>query len=239
MDKYCVYVHISPSNKYYIGITKAKPYNRWKNGKGYCSSPHFYNAIKKYGWNNFKHIVLIENLSNEQACECEKFLIAKYKTTDREYGYNVCLGGEGINGYHHTEEFKQYMKSYLHTEEIRKSISNTIKQQWIDGKYKNACKFKKGSTPWNKGLTKETNSKLKKISERMKNRTISDETRKKMSESGIGRPAPNRRKVQCEETGEIYDSIRCAVETTHITAIAKSLKTGCSVKNTHWRYVDE
>ena len=35
-NNYSVYVHISPSNKYYIGITKFKPSQRWgKNGCGY------------------------------------------------------------------------------------------------------------------------------------------------------------------------------------------------------------
>ena len=29
---YIVYKHTSPSNKVYIGITKQKPYKRWKYG---------------------------------------------------------------------------------------------------------------------------------------------------------------------------------------------------------------
>ena len=33
--KWTVYIHISPSNKYYVGITSREPELRWKNGKGY------------------------------------------------------------------------------------------------------------------------------------------------------------------------------------------------------------
>ena len=32
---YTVYVHISPSNKLYIGITKESVYARWSNGNYY------------------------------------------------------------------------------------------------------------------------------------------------------------------------------------------------------------
>lgn len=38
---YIVYKHISPSNKFYIGITLSKPEHRWgKDGHGYKSQLH-------------------------------------------------------------------------------------------------------------------------------------------------------------------------------------------------------
>ena len=49
-NSYTVYVHISPNNKYYVGITRqANPKNRWSYGNGYYHNHHFYSAIKKYG----------------------------------------------------------------------------------------------------------------------------------------------------------------------------------------------
>ena len=58
---YSVYLHNNKiNNKKYIGITKQKPKNRWGlNGYNYNSSPYFYAAIQKYGWDNFEHIIKI------------------------------------------------------------------------------------------------------------------------------------------------------------------------------------
>lgn len=93
--KWLVYTHISPSNKYYIGITSQNVKKRWRNGNGYKDSVKFYNAIKKYGWDDFKHIVLIDNLDRETANEIEKYLISKYDTINN--GYNITEGGYTSN----------------------------------------------------------------------------------------------------------------------------------------------
>jgi hypothetical protein len=81
----------------YIGITKKKPSYRWVNGLGYKSSPHFWSAIQKYGWENFKHEVLFTGLSCDEACAMEQKLIAQYKATDRLYGYNEKAGGQKVH----------------------------------------------------------------------------------------------------------------------------------------------
>ena len=71
---YTVYQHTNKiNNKVYIGITSRNPEERWGiDGNKYKSSPHFYSAIKKYGWENFDHDILADNLTREQACLKEK-----------------------------------------------------------------------------------------------------------------------------------------------------------------------
>lgn len=92
---YCVYAHVNKINgKVYIGISKNIK-NRWKsNGGKYKSCQKFYNAIQKYGWDNFAHIILIENISSQMAAEIEMYLIQKYDTINS--GYNLVSGGFGI-----------------------------------------------------------------------------------------------------------------------------------------------
>ena len=118
LNDYCVYAHINQQNgKIYIGITKdiAK---RWI-PSAYKFSPFFNKAIKKYGWDNFDHIILINNITKEIACECEKELIKKYKTTDPQHGYNIAEGGTGgVTMYNETH--------YL---------SKTVYQYDLDGNY--------------------------------------------------------------------------------------------------------
>lgn len=93
--KFFVYVHTNKiNNKKYVGITsKERPELRWgKNGYGYANSV-FYNAIVKYGWDNFDHDVLYSNLSLQEASEIEAKLIKDLKTQDNRFGYNIADGG--------------------------------------------------------------------------------------------------------------------------------------------------
>lgn len=62
--KFVVYIHKNLINgKVYIGQTSNLS-ERWRcDGKNYFNSIKFYNAIKKYGWCNFSHEVIYDNLS--------------------------------------------------------------------------------------------------------------------------------------------------------------------------------
>lgn len=92
MKQYCVYKHTTPSGKVYIGITCRNPKTRWGYGSGYQTQV-FNRAIKKYGWGNIKHEILYSGLTEEEASEKEKELIAEYDSCNPEYGYNKNYGG--------------------------------------------------------------------------------------------------------------------------------------------------
>lgn len=115
MEYYSVYKHILPkevshkdNDMFYIGITKNDVETRWQNGCGYRHNPHFDNAIKKYGKDNFLHEVLFTGLTKEEAEQKEIEMIAFYKSNQREYGYNISNGGECLGK--HSEETKQKMR---------------------------------------------------------------------------------------------------------------------------------
>lgn len=75
------------NGKKYVGISK-NPEKRWKNYQG-CT--HFYNAIQKYGFDNFEHEILLTGLTEKQAIAKETEYIIRYDTV--ENGYNLTYGG--------------------------------------------------------------------------------------------------------------------------------------------------
>lgn len=182
---YKLYVHISPSNKRYYGITcKKRVQDRWNNGKRYVKNKHFTRAINKYGWENFEHIVLFDNLTIEEASLLEQMYIALYDTFDNDYGYNQSLGGE--HG--------------LHREESKKKISESMK-----GK-------NKGKVAWNKDkpLSDETK---KKISESLKGHETTEETRKKLGEAKKGKNNHNSKPVlMFTKEGEFVRRFDCVAD---------------------------
>lgn len=97
-NNYKVYAHINKQNgKAYIGITnRPAPQRRWGlEGQGYKLQPKFYNAIQKYGWLEFEHCILVENLTKQEALDLETYYIEQYNSI--ENGYNVLL--HGIDSY--------------------------------------------------------------------------------------------------------------------------------------------
>ena len=92
MRTYCVYKHTTPSGKVYIGITCRNPRDRWGRGSGY-KTQIFDRAVKKYGWENIKHEILFTGLSEQEASEKERDLIAFYDSCNPAHGYNKNFGG--------------------------------------------------------------------------------------------------------------------------------------------------
>ena len=191
-------MHISPSNKKYIGITSITVNQRWRKGKGYKNNQYFTKAINKYGWDNFQHIIVARNLAEDEAKWLEIALINRWNSTDTRYGYNITNGGEGNKGKCHSEETKNKIRD------------------------KNTGKFCGKNNPmygkdWREGKSQEEiDEHNRKISKALKGRTFSEEARKKLSEShkGIlkGKNSPLAKEVICITTGEIFGSMTEAGE---------------------------
>lgn len=110
----CVYMHISPTGKRYIGRC-ACPRTRWRsNGSGYKYNSLFWADIQQYGWDNFEHIILAENLDKTTATQLESELIHQYKTIYPENGYNQLTGGKyaGEIAQRHHENLSQKHNEY-------------------------------------------------------------------------------------------------------------------------------
>lgn len=102
-----IYCHTAPNGKMYVGQTSLDPEKRWAGGRGYAKCTYIYRAIKKYGWDNFRHDIICVVHSRELANLFEQYYIAKYKTFSEEYGYNLTMGGSGVVGCKWDEERKK------------------------------------------------------------------------------------------------------------------------------------
>lgn len=94
VTSWVVYKHTSPDGKCYIGQTR-KLGRRWsvKSGSGYEGSSKFWDAIQKFGWKNFTHEILEDNIpTQEEAYEREEYWIAFYDSYHN--GYNGTPGGK-------------------------------------------------------------------------------------------------------------------------------------------------
>ena len=132
---YCVYKHTSPSGKVYIGLTSRDPEKRWNNGHGYNGS-YFFRAIKKYGWDNFKHEIVASGLCENEAKNLEIELIAEYKSNQRLFGYNISSGGESKTGTTISDEQKEKIRKgnigKIVSAETRAKLSAASKKMWQD-----------------------------------------------------------------------------------------------------------
>jgi group I intron endonuclease len=136
-NKYCVYIHMFPNKKCYIGITRIEPKRRWKSGCGYKRTPYIFNAIKKYGWDNIEHNILENGLTQKEASIKEKYYIKFYKSNEKDYGYNLTSGGEV--GYEHNLEMRlkvgarskgnKYSVGRKLSEQSKKKMSESAKKK--------------------------------------------------------------------------------------------------------------
>lgn len=192
--RWTVYVHINKiNNKKYVGITSLKPEYRWgRNGSNYKVGL-FARAISKYGWDNFDHEIVAENLLENEAKEMEKKLIFELNTfVKSNNGYNLTLGGDGTVGIEVSEETRRKIskasKGRKHSEETKellREINSGENGYWYGKKQTDEAKKKiseansgENAYWYGKHHTEETK---KKISEKQKGKKFSEESIQKRS----------------------------------------------------------
>jgi len=208
-NNYTVYMHINKiNNKKYIGITKQKPEGRWGvNGVKYKGSPHLYAAIQKYGWDNFKHIILYSYLSKENACKKEIELIAIFQTQNPNFGYNVMPGGN-------SPSMPQGVKNKI--SQAMKGNKNGLGKSCSEEKKRKISEAQKGHT-----FTEEHKQYISEAKRGKSTGPCSKEKRLKIIAN-----KKDKKPIICIETGIEYESIQeCARQLNlQATNICKVLK---------------
>lgn len=250
MNNYYVYIHTSPSGKKYVGITKQNPKRRWKGqGQGYKGNKYFTKAIQKYGWDNFKHEIIFYGLSQKEAEQKEIELIAKYKSSDYRYGYNLDNGGRTVGTLREEtkEKLRQANLGKHHTEEARRNMS--IAQQKIrkrekeNGIVRNYEKMMgKNNSFYGKHHTEETKQKIKEKN----SGTNSVWWGKKHTKEEIEKIA-NAHKKPVQQINDnnivinIYPSVLDASKelNVNVSGLYKAIRRKTKSHNYYWKYKEE
>lgn len=138
--KGCIYwIRNTINNKLYIGQTEDWV-RRYKEHKSREHNIHLIRAYAKYGFDNFEFKILQVFSSDDEITlrrklnEAEVRYIKYFDSHNPKKGYNQTDGGDGINGFTHSEESKKKMS------QAKKGFAVA-----------NSGSFKKGCIPWNKG----------------------------------------------------------------------------------------
>jgi group I intron endonuclease len=184
------------NNKVYIGQT-INIKDRWKNHiylSNNNSKQYIHRAINKYGLDNFEFIIISSSKTQEDANEAERILILQYNSTNKNYGYNIALGG---NTAPLSEETKLKLREA------------TIKQ--IN---------EKGHPKKGKRLSEEQKQRIRDAQKSLdKDKIYTEEVRKRMSDAHIGYKQSleqiNKRvesiKETCEKRRKILN-LRCSID---------------------------
>ena len=250
-----IYKHTNKINGWsYIGQTaSAKAKYRWgRNGKWYQGQKLFWEAIQEYGWENFRHEILEEGIPTlAEANKREIYWIQFYHTWQGDpecRGYNTMRGGSN-NWYIATDETREKMRQAklgkFHTDEYNESLSKIfggrkiicVETQTVYYSHGDACRKTKirhilecchhtreiaGGYHWAFIDDVEWQDKF----EEFKNK-----------EQKITKFA--KRKIQCIETGEVFESIAAAMKAYKgcITKVLSGEREMAAGK--HWEYLDD
>ena len=115
-NNYKVYIHRRASDNEVFYVGKGK---RWRENSKAGRNKHWHNMVSKHG---LVIEVVEKGLTNENACKMERELIAFYGSDNL---VNYTLGGEGSEGYKHTQDSLQKMQGRKLSEEHKQKLSQS------------------------------------------------------------------------------------------------------------------
>ena len=160
------------------------PQVRWgANGSRYGKNNHttrskFWNAICKYGWDNFDHIVIDELFTYSEVKLLEQIYILMFDSKDN--GYNMTLGGDGSKGCHPSAETRAKIgfsarrenlspetRRKLHECHLKENLSEETRRKLSESGKNRTTGFIKGSKH-----TEETKEKMRRAQDKYRLKVI-------------------------------------------------------------------
>lgn len=161
------------TSKVYIGQTVNR-HNRWSRHKSDAKRQPKYPihlSMAKHGIDKFTFEVIAETMRQDWANELEIILIAQYRSKEREFGYNLTVGGKSSSGPDHPAYGKKHSPEWIAA--CSKPRSEQAKL--------NMSRAQKAKP--NRAMLGKTHSEAtrQRMSETAKGRTFSAEAKTKMS----------------------------------------------------------
>lgn len=230
---YTVYKHTFPNGKSYIGITRLKVNDRWRQGKGYKNQTLMFRAIIKYGWDNIKHEILYTNLTKEEAEQREIELIAKYKSNQKAYGYNIENGGNCKGKMTEAEKKKRSIRF--------RGKNNPRYGKGLKGK-DNPMYGKKWTDEQKAAHSRKLKGRYTGAKNPMFGKHHTAEHKRKIGEAEKGANNPNAKPVRCIELNKIFLCATLAGQETGTNN--QSISQCChgrlkTAGGYHWEFVDK
>lgn len=98
------------NDKVYIGLTirtlSVRKSQHVSDSKRHTYNSYFHSAIRKYGIESFKWEIIASAASKTQLKKLEISKIAEHNSNNCKFGYNLTIGGDGVNGLVFTDEQK-------------------------------------------------------------------------------------------------------------------------------------
>lgn len=211
-----VYRHrrIDTNEIFYIGIgkNKSRAYQKSKSKR----STFWLNIVNK---TDYQVEIIAEELTWEEACELEIFLINEYGRKDLGTGslVNMSEGGE-------KPPIMLGEKNYSKTIEGRKKISDRMKGRQVSDETKKKLSIIKKES----GIVPPSKKGVKR----------SEKTKLKHSNSISGSKNHNSKKVICTETNKIWGSVReCVNDNNLVYSSLINKLNGFRVNNTSYKYL--
>lgn len=198
------------NNKKYIGVTYGKTINKRWNGHKTCMRSKndlrpLYNAMRKYGLDNFEINVLMEDVPENYLNLLEQLWIKELNLTNRNKGYNLAIGGYINRGFKMSEDSK-----------LKMSLSHKGEKAYWYGKHhsvetRNKIREQRYGKAFNKGY-RHTEEVKQKMSESKKGiSSATEHTRKLMSDQRKGENNPSAQSVCMID--KFTDKIVCTFST--------------------------
>lgn len=232
--EWCVYIHrLKSDGRVYVGQTNDTK-KRWCcNGIKYKPCRHFWNAIQKYGWSAFEHIVVLSSLTKEEADVYEDYLIDQYDSMNPYRGFNLRSGGgkgslseetrrkisEARSGEKHPNYGRRLPEAHRrHISEANRGEKNGFYGRHHTEETKRILREKRAKQP-----------------DPMLGRHVSDEAKANMRRAKIEKA----KSVLCVETGQTFVGLKEAGRQTNIdrTSIGRCCKgKQGTAGGYHWRF---